>query len=84
MAPGVEGEQSSDDVLPQWTIFWSPLDFPGWFVVRRFDIHPGEIRAHQVGGLAASLDEAREMVPPCLYRLPRQLGDHPTVVEIWF
>jgi hypothetical protein len=81
-APGEQG--SGDDPLWTWTIFWSPLDFPGWFVVRRFDIHPGEARPHQVGGLAASLAEAREMVPRWLHRFAPQPGDHPSVVETWF
>lgn len=76
----------ANDVLYMWTIYKHPLDYPESFVLRRFAIMPGN--PEPVGDpeplcIAPSLQQAREFLPPFLTCLPRQPGDHPTVVETW-
>ena len=72
------------DALAFFVIFDRPLDFPGHFVVRRQFAVRGEVRNDVVPRLAASLEKARELVPPGLYRQPRQDGDDAFIVETWF
>mgnify|MGYP001559154991 CR=1 FL=1 len=85
------------ECLVMWTLYDHPLDFPGWFVVRRCfcvtwkDGMPGLAGegAHApifdvVPRLASSLAEARSFVPLGLYRQPRSDGDDPFIVEVWF
>lgn len=73
--------------LPTWTIYWSPDDYPGRFVLRPHYVEcggeptrritPGEAQVFE------DLDSARAAVPPGLYRLDRDRDDHPSVVETW-
>lgn len=72
-------------VLTIWTIYFSPLDYPGLYVVRAFDIVQGSPepipRAHQ--DVAMLLEDAREFVPRGLIRIVRNPCDHESVVELW-
>ncbi len=69
--------------LHHWTIFERPADYPQHFVVRLFRVVPGNIIATDDIRLADSLDEARRLVPPGLYCMPRSPGDEPPIVEVW-
>jgi hypothetical protein len=75
----------SDDVLPIWTVYDHPRDYPHCYVARKF----------LVGGLAdelptdevitaPTLDEIRELMErrglTCLRRAPE---DDPVIVETW-
>lgn len=72
------------DALAFFVIFDRPLDFPQHFVVRRQFATRGCVVNDVVPRLAASLEEARQLVPPGLYRQPRQDGDDAFIVETWF
>jgi len=62
-----------------WTVFENPTDYPGHFVARRFN---GDWPSQTVV-TAKSLAEIRALLPPDLYRIPRQEADDPCIVEVW-
>jgi len=65
-----------------WTIYEAPDDFPDGFVTRPWTTTadgPVPGMAH----LSATLDAAREAVPPGLFRLDRSPEDDPKIVESW-
>jgi hypothetical protein len=68
--------------LRQYVIYEKPRDYPGGFVVRGFSVGPG-IVPDRVAQYAQTLDAARELVPPGLFRLPRWPDDEPQIVEVW-
>lgn len=72
-------------VLVTWTVFYSPLDYPGLFVVRAFEIRSGqpEPAARAEVATALTLDDARASIPGGLFRLERMPGDHESVIETW-
>jgi hypothetical protein len=72
------------DVLSSFTVYQSPRDCPGKFVVRRWVIRggPAPVPTNDVV-VCDTLDEAREFVPPGLICFPRSEGDDPTIVETW-
>lgn len=79
--PPLEGMENK---LAMFTIYERPLDFPDRYVVRRWFACAPEPVPDVVPRLAASLEHARELVPPGLYRQPRQDGDDPFILETWF
>lgn len=71
--------------LAIWTIYARPRDFPIGYVVRRWVVtNDGRNVPDREARLAISLDEARAFIPRWLYRMPRQEGDDPHIVETWF
>lgn len=77
-----------DVAMTQWTIFRNPLDYPGHFVVRPFDIVDGQLepRPRAEHWVCGSLEEARAIVlrgDPGLVCTARQPGDDPVIVEVW-
>lgn len=75
----------NEPVLTMWQIFYSPLDYPGLYVVRGFDIVRGltEPVPREHKEVAICLEDARHLVPRGLYRLERSERDHESVVETW-
>jgi len=72
--------------LETWTIYESPADFPGRFVLRRWTIRSdGQLLPDPVAtAIVGTLEEARRAVPRGLYCQPRNPGDDPVIVEVWF
>jgi hypothetical protein len=68
--------------MNQFVVYDSPADFPGLFVVRRWEIRSGWVNACEAR-VANTLEAAREVVPPGMYRLPRFPDDDPKIVEVW-
>lgn len=69
-------------VLKMWTIYAHPADYPEGYVARQWIIGPG----NEYPGPARyrpDLEAARAALPEGLYRLDRDPGDDPTVVESW-
>lgn len=65
-----------------WTIYNRPLDYPAGFVVVPWTIRRGkELRGDSYH--APSLEAARALLPPGLYRMPREPGDDPAIEESW-
>lgn len=78
------------DVLTIWVIYYGASNHPpGKWVVRAQDVsrpaslNPDGVRPHEVFFECDSLLEARAKVPPGLYRMDRQPGDDPVIVETW-
>lgn len=74
---------TDDDLLKMWTIYDHPADYPDGYVARQWIIAGGGEPYRGPARYRPSLEEAREAVPPGLYRLDRDPGDDPTVVETW-
>ena len=84
-------------MLTIWVIYYGAKNHPpGKWVVRAQDTQaalesalarPGEtepgIRPHETFYECDSLEEARAKVPIGLYRMGRQPGDDPVIVECW-
>lgn len=66
-------------VLPMWTVYDNPSDYPGKFVARMsfYD------RATSNVLVADTLEELRGLLPPRLTRLERDPNDDPVIVEVW-
>lgn len=66
-------------VFPVFTVFNSPKDFPGKYVVRIFD-GKNPLRLITVSD---TLEEARKTIPPMFMRTDRSEKDDPIIVETW-
>jgi hypothetical protein len=70
------------DVLCMYTIYHSPADYPGKYVVRMHTVPGGVTDALAI---TKTLEDARAQVPPqASVRWPRQEDDLPSIVEVWF
>lgn len=70
--------------LGLFVVYGRPRDYPEGFVVRRWTAAAGvEARPDLVATYHPSLAAARASVPLGLYRLERQTGDDPSIVEVW-
>jgi len=69
--------------MSQYVIYNNPRDYPGKYVMRRWDIRAGEMIATDNMELAETLEEIRGKVPPGLYCLERFEDDDPCIVEVW-
>lgn len=68
--------------MNMWTIYFSPKDAPGRYVVRRWHIGVGVATAHEAH-ISETLEGVRGVVPPGMYRLERHADDDPVIVEVW-
>lgn len=66
-----------------WTVYWSPNDFPGLFVARRWTVSKAGVRATEDHFVADYIDELRMMLPPGLVRMQRDPDDDPVIYEVW-
>jgi hypothetical protein len=71
------------EILPMWVIYFDPKDYPGKWVVRRWDIGPARLTAAPEAFVCDSLVEARSAVPPGTTRLNRAEKDEPQIKELW-
>ena len=67
-----------------WTIYDHPIDFPDAFVVREWAVQLGSNMEGRRVFTADTLEGARLLIPPHLYRQPRAPDDDPVIVETWF
>lgn len=72
-------------LLPMWTIYDKPTDYPDEFVAR---MHvAGEVTGAVIGEgaviRAKTLNEVREKLPPGLHCLGRESADEAQIVETW-
>lgn len=69
-------------MLPMWTIYDHPSDYPLHFVVRSYLVNRGGEHDSHIA-LAETLEEARGLIPSGQTCLGRQPGDEPQIVETW-
>jgi hypothetical protein len=76
----------SATVMPVYTVYYNPSDFPGQYVVRRFFIEGGN-REPQADRtplyVGDSLERARSMIPHGMYCFSADDGDDAAVIESW-
>jgi len=67
-----------------WTVYRNPLDYPGKFVVRRFDVsQPPPMPDPEPWAVSNTLEEARATLPGWAVVLARSEHDEPQIVETW-
>ena len=76
-------ESTSRDALAMYVIYDHPSDFPDNVVVRKW-LTTDVATPTDEEILCGSLAEARQHIPPGLYRMPRGVDDDPVVLETWF
>lgn len=69
----------SNFTLPMFTIYRHPRDFPGYFVVRLFDMD----RPTAITFLATTEDQAVMAIPQGFVRLERNPADDPVIVATY-
>lgn|GEM_PF-2249945 len=75
-------QSTAPGALSQWVIYRGARDVDTLYFVRRWEIGPMASTPCESHG-AASLDEARALLPPWVVSLGRMAGDDPTIVEVW-
>ena len=65
--------------IPILTVYNSPKDFPGRFVIRLFDVDQPTMLCFA----ADTLEAVRAVVPPEMRRLARHPDDDPCIVEAY-
>lgn len=75
----------SDGAMNVWVIYKNPSDFPGLFVVRRWESFYGigNPIADPVCRTAETLEAARNLIPDGLVLVARSPEDDPAVLETW-
>lgn len=71
------------DALSVWSVFDHPVDYPIGFIARQFLISGGLVRSTLSSVQGSTLEQVRSKLPPGLYRIDRDPGDDPKVVESW-
>lgn len=68
-----------------YMIYSNPSDYPGLFVLQRWNMArgPGDEVRHTVLAVERDFARIRELVPKGLTRIPRSPTDNPIVVEAW-
>jgi hypothetical protein len=80
----IETQAQHAPALSVWTLFDSPADAPGRYVLRRFEAGPGEPRATAEAWTSENIEALRAIVRGMgLYCLGREEADEPHIVESW-
>lgn len=71
-----------------YTVYADPLDYPGHYVVRRFESGPLGVIPCEIVAMGKTLGEVRNLLlsgepPKNLTRINRNPYDDPKIVEIW-
>jgi hypothetical protein len=72
----------SNNELSLYTVYENPFDYPGKFVVRRFEVFTGATDPNPLI-VCDTLEEVRAVLPPGLVCLPRHPDDDPVILETW-
>lgn len=73
----------TDNCLAIWTVYNSPEDYPGLFVVRKWLVTEGVETPTAEVFFADTLGAVRTLIPPGLVLVPRAELDDPVIVESW-
>lgn len=72
-----------NDELLIWTVYDHPRDYPAEWIARCWTIRDGQPAPTTDIRRGPTLDAVRALLPPGLFRLDRQPGDEPQIVETW-
>lgn len=79
-------ESNQKGMLPMWTIYDHPLDWPKGYMARKHEVGNGTIRAtsRMIGGTDDSLPSLRRVFTEAgLTCMTRAVEDDPKIVEVW-
>lgn len=79
----LQREAIAKEIMPIWTVYRHPLDYPKGFVARLFVTSAGKSGPTGNAIFGDTLDEVRHALPPGLWRMRRMEGDDPKIVETW-
>jgi hypothetical protein len=68
--------------LEIWTVYDHPLDYPGYFVARKWFVGLTLEPTDEIL-LDTDLNSLRKHMPPWLYCMPAQKDDDPKIIEVW-
>lgn len=71
----------SEIAVPNYTVYFSPRDYPEQYVVRLWDA--SGLKATNCIAIGNTIQEVRAALPPGLTRFQRQADDDPNIVETW-
>jgi hypothetical protein len=72
------------EVMNVYSLYDSPSDAPGMFVLRRFEIGPAGMHATSDAWTSRHIEELRAIMRDMgLYCIPRHVSDEPQIVESW-
>ncbi len=80
---GPASQEPTRDILSMWVIYHHVRDRPEPYVVRRWAVTRAGTDAPREAHGVATLELARAVIPPGLYRMDRWHGDDPSIVEVW-
>lgn len=67
-----------------WAVYDHPIDYPDFFIARKFDVLPGGGRATNETHSSTSIDSIRKVLTSKgLYKHPRHCSDDPKILEVW-
>lgn len=66
-----------------WVIYKSPLDAPGKWVVRKWNVLPPPERPTEVAFVGDTLEAVRARVPEGMTCMARSPDDDPSIFEVW-
>ena len=73
--------------LNLWTVYYSTLDFPGKYVARRFELDKpthDHFASDDIESVRSWIKQQATKHPQGMpYRMNRQSGDDPAIVEVW-
>jgi hypothetical protein len=72
----------SSGSITQYAIYDHPADFPDGYVVRTWLIEAGQVQAGEAR-TAATLEEARALIPPGTELIENVYEDDPKIIEVW-
>jgi len=76
----------SNIVMEMWTVYDHPLDYPEFFVARKWIVtrtDDGPVATDEVLS-NHDLHVLRSFLPDGLFCMPRTEGDDPKIIETWF
>lgn len=73
-----------NEALAMWTVYHNPADYPGKFVVRKWEVYGGKAHSTPIVHTGVTVEEVRAQIPKGLYCQPRLEDDEPHIVEVWF
>lgn len=71
------------DNLIIWTIYKSPSDYPGKWVLRGHEVGSGTVKPRTHAIISETYAGIIDILPPGLHRLPNDDHDDPAIYESW-
>lgn len=70
--------------MKQYAVYKSPIDYPGKFVVRGFELKMGQVVPEDEPlCVSDNLLEARKVIPRTFINLGRSADDEECMLEVW-